>query len=305
MQGIDKFATYLSKIKHYSPHSVQAYKTDIVQCADYLSSSFDTEQAEAVKEVMLRSWITTLMDAQLTASSINRKISAIKSYFRFMQQQGQIQHNPSSELRSLKKAKRLPHFVEEKKMASTQPQATDTLPSDYHSCRNMLIVELLYTTGMRRQELIDLHMHSLQTNKGQLKVMGKRQKERIIPLLPSTLPIIEHYIKVRETFLQEAELHSHYLFLTDKGEQLYPNFVYRLVRKTLSLVTTQDKKSPHILRHSFATHLLNHGAKLNSIKELLGHESLSATQIYTHNSIEKLKNIYQQAHPRATKKETL
>ncbi len=305
MQNTDLFATYLSKVKHYSTHSVKAYTKDILQCADFLNQTFEVHKATEVSESMLRSWLAHLLNEQHSANSINRKISALKSFFRFLQQQGKIIHNPTTELKSLKKPKRLPTFIEEKKINEMHASAYEDLPDTYADCRNLLIIELLYATGMRRQELIDLQLSSVQLQKQQIKVVGKRNKERLIPLLPQLLPLISHYLELRKQHLNIIGIKNNMFFVTDKGSQLYPTFVYRLVRKVLTGISTQSKKSPHVLRHSFATHLLNHGAKLNSIKELLGHQSLAATQVYTHNSIEQLKNIYEQAHPRAIRKESL
>lgn len=304
MQQIASFAAYLSKVKHYSKHSITAYIKDISQCADYLSQHYDTSEASSINEQMLRSYLAHLLENKQSAATINRKISALKSFFRYLQQQGDIQHNPSTELKSIKKSKRLPSFVEEKKMEALKEE-TIKRSDNFSQCRNGLIIELLYTTGIRRQELIDLKINKLQLNKGQIKVLGKRNKERIIPLLPQIIEYIQYYLQLRAEFLRDLNIYCEHLLITDKGKALYPNFVYRIVKQNLSQVSTQNKKSPHVLRHSFATHLLNQGADLNSIKELLGHQSLAATQIYTHNSIEKLKNIYKQAHPRAQKKESL
>jgi len=242
------------------------------------------------------SWLVSLMDEGLTSKSINRKTSSVKSFFKYLLKQGLISKNPSLKIQGPKQKKRLPLFIEESKMDLLTSLEVDE--SSYVEFRDKLIIELFYTTGIRRAELIGLVISQIDLALGQLKVIGKRNKERILPLLPQIVIGLKKFMALREIEFQEYEK-TDWLFLTGKGKKMYPKLVYRIVNTYLSTVSTQDKKSPHVLRHTFATHMLNNGADLNAVKELLGHASLAATQIYTHNTIEKLKKVYQQAHPKA------
>ncbi|NPD44819.1 tyrosine-type recombinase/integrase [Lentimicrobium sp. S6] len=290
------FMSYLEYEKRYSLHTCSAYKVDLEQFLDFVNNDFGVEEMNAISDQMIRSWLASLMDEGLTARSINRKTSSVKSFFKYLSRQEIIKKNPSLKIQGPKQKKRLPIFIEESKMELVTDMEVDE--SSYVEYRDKLIVDLFYSTGIRRAELIGLTLNQIDLSLGQIKVLGKRNKERILPLLPHLLTSLKKYIALREKhFIVESKTEG--LFLTEKGKKMYPKLVYRIVNTYLSTVSTQDKKSPHVLRHTFATHMLNNGADLNAVKELLGHASLAATQVYTHNTIEKLKKVYQQAHPKA------
>lgn len=285
---LQSFLNYLQFEKRSSKHTVTSYSNDVAHFADYIGEILLTE----VHEKRIRNWIVDLSKQGIAPRSINRKIVALRSFYSFLQKSEQAAKNPAAHITALKTAKRLPVFVEESQM--------DTLYDDvefddsFAGLRNKLIIALLYETGMRRAELLGLHTHSFDYENHQVKVLGKRNKERMIPLLPELTECIQQYVKEREKY---ADAHT-FFFITGKGKPAYEGMIYRIVKKYLSVVTTIDKKSPHVLRHSCATHLLNNGADLQHIKEILGHANLSATQIYTHNSLEKIKEIYRNSHPR-------
>jgi integrase/recombinase XerC len=274
---------------------MESYERDIRQFSDYLQEVYHVNDARAVVDVMIRSWLAELMDQGLVPKTINRKISSLKSFFKFLMRQEYIHLNPTLKIQGPKQNKRLPSFIEERKMDMLLETETD---DDFEGVRNQLILELFYATGIRRAELIGLLISNVNLASQQIKVLGKRNKERIIPVSANLIQQFEVYFKWRDTIVDNGK-DAGWVFLTKKGEKMYPKLVYRIVNTYLSTVSTQSKKSPHVLRHTFATHMLNNGADLNAVKELLGHASLSATQIYTHNTIEKLKKIYQQAHPKA------
>lgn len=296
---LDRFLRYLRLEKRYSNHTVSAYRSDLAQFAQYLSNTYKESDLSQAKPLHIRSWLVTLMDDEhkLSARSINRKLSSLNTYYKFLRKNGAIEANPIGKVVPPKTKKRLPDFVSTDKMEDllTWPQPAQS----FSEARDRLVVELLYASGMRRAELIGLTLESVDLDNHRLKVLGKGNKERIIPFGKHMKESLDHYLMWRTEFLEEKEVDSEDLLLTDSGKELYPKFVYNVVRKWLTQVTTLKKKSPHVLRHTFATHLLMNGADLNAIKELLGHASLSATQVYTHNNIEELKNIYQQAHPKA------
>ena len=235
------------------------------------------------------------MDNNISARTVNRKITTLKSFYKFLMREGIVDASPMDKILTPRQSKKLPEFVEVEKMNELLDKFE--FGDDFQGMRNRLIIELLYATGMRRAELIQITDQDFDLHKFTVKVLGKRNKERLIPFTKELKQNIEQYISSRNTFLEISE--TDYFFVTNRGRKLYGKFVYRVVRKHLELITTIEKKSPHILRHTFATHMLNRGADLNAIKELLGHANLSATQIYTHNTFEKLKQIYKQAHPRA------
>jgi integrase/recombinase XerC len=274
---------------------MESYERDIRQFSDYLQEVYHVNDARAVVDVMIRSWLAELMDQGLVPKTINRKISSLKSFYKFLMRQEYIHLNPTLKIQGPKQNKRLPSFIEERKMDMLLETETD---DDFEGVRNQLILELFYATGIRRAELIGLLISNVNLASQQIKVLGKRNKERIIPVSANLIQQFEVYFKWRDTIVDNGK-DAGWVFLTKKGEKMYPKLVYRIVNTYLSTVSTQSKKSPHVLRHTFATHMLNNGADLNAVKELLGHASLSATQIYTHNTIEKLKKIYQQAHPKA------
>jgi integrase/recombinase XerC len=290
---IEDFLKYLQLEKRYSLHTVKAYQSDLLQVQQYLKTTYESSLNQATY-TMLRSWIIELLNGGLNTRTTNRKITTLKSFYKFLLQRKTIKEDPSLKLKSSKVSKKLPVFVVESSMNQLLDEVE--FEDNFSGSRNKLILEIFYSTGIRLSELINIKVLDVDLEKKQLKVLGKRNKERIIPLTIELCKKIEGYVLHRSTIKQT---HSSYFLLTDKGRKLYPSLVYRLVNQCLSAVTSLDKKSPHVLRHTFATHMLNNGADLNVIKELLGHASLSATQVYTHNTIEKLKQVYNKAHPRA------
>jgi integrase/recombinase XerC len=290
----EAFTNYLRFEKRLSPHTVLAYSNDLDQFFIYLKAVYSLDDIKEVNHSIIRSWIVELMNNKISARSVNRKISTLKSFYKFLLREKVLDINPMHKIQSPKNPKRLPVFVEESKMNALIEDVT--FSDDFEGKRNLLIIELLYSTGMRRIELVNLKETDFNFPNSTVKVLGKRNKERLIPLTPEMKLLIKEYIEQRNKSVQAK---NDYLFLTEKGNQIYPGAVYRIVKSSLEKVTTLAKKSPHVLRHTFATHLLNNGANLNAIKELLGHANLAATQIYTHNTIEKLKSVYSKAHPKA------
>lgn len=292
--NLQSHTEYLEKEKKYSPLTVKAYYNDLVSFQLFLNENHDSCKLEEVNYPLIRSWIVHLSDSQIAPSSINRKMASLKSFYKFLLKTKQIEINPFVKHKSLKTPKQIQIPFSEKEIQ--QFFETQFLESDFESVRNRLVVELLYTTGIRRAELINLELHAIDFYGKTIKVLGKRNKERILPLLPSTQEIVTLYLRKRK----EIESHgtSQKLILSKKGNKISETFVYRLINDYFSTISEKVKKSPHVLRHSFATHLLNNGADLNSVKELLGHASLSSTQIYTHSSLSELKKVYNNAHPR-------
>jgi len=288
------FFQYLKSEKRYSVHTITAYEKDIEQFFSFLSNAYQLDDAGKINYLQIRSWIVSLMEQQITPRSINRKISTLKSYYKFLLRENVVTENPMLKVLSPKQSKKLPAFIGIDKM-NTMLDSTE-FGDNFEGKRNKLILELFYQTGIRRAELVNLKQTDVDIYNLTIKVLGKRNKERIIPITLGMKNLITEYLEVLKTLTNPT---SEYLFVTEKGEQIYPKLVHRIVVSNLSKVTTADKKSPHILRHSFATNMLNNGADLNAIKELLGHANLSATQVYTHNTIEKLKSVHKQAHPRA------
>lgn len=287
----EAFFNWLIHEKRSSEHTVEVYRRDIGQFIDYLDEEFEINNPLLVNSSIFRSWLVYLMEKGLKKKTIHRKLSSLRSYYRFLRRKGLLEEDPLASVVAPKLPKRLPSYVEE---APMQELFSGNLFSDDESgLRDELLISLLYETGMRRAELINLKCEYIDRSKSVLKVLGKRNKERFIPVSEQLIHKINVYLECRKE-ANERE----YLLLTDKGKKMYPGFVYRIVNHYLSKVTTLQKKSPHILRHTFATHLLNRGADLNSIKELLGHASLAATQIYTHNSIDQLKEVYFKTHPK-------
>ncbi len=290
----ESFEKHLALERNYSAHTVRAYLGDLEEFAQYCVEAHGAQGLEDLPYSLIRSWVISLMEAGLSGRTINRKTAALKSYYKYLVRIGRIQTSPLAGHRPIKSARKVevPFSEDEmRRLLSEWPEA-DT----YEDLRDQLIVELLYTTGMRRAELIGLTLSDLDLGRGTLKVLGKRNKERILPLLKGMAPRIERYLEARAAeFPQAAPDH---FFLTGSGNKVYDTLVYRIINKYLSKVSAKTKKSPHILRHTFATHLLNQGADMNSVKELLGHTSLASTQVYTHNSIAELKRIHGSAHPR-------
>ena len=293
MPHISDFCDYILHQKRYSPHTVTAYKKDLNQFNQFLLSEFESDSIKEVNSSIVRSWIVHLIENNISTRSINRKISTLKSFYKYLLKNNVIEKNPLLKVITPKTAKRLPVFVGETEISNLFDEIE--YEADYEGVRNQLILEFFYATGIRLIELVNLKMNSIDNSNSTIKVIGKRNKERIIPFGDKLKVLISNYL-VKRAEINNSETH---LFLTKSGKKIYPKLVYRVVNHYLSMVTTASKKSPHVLRHTFATHMLNNGADLNSIKEILGHANLSATQVYTHNTIEKLKNIHKQAHPKA------
>ena len=292
---IKQFFSFLEYEKRYSPHTLISYKKDIAQFTDFLSKTFETELLKANHQ-MVRSWVIDLAEAEIAPASISRKLSSLKSLYKFLLKEGMVDSNPATAVKSPKKAKKLPVFVDENKIIPLL-DSENIFDDSFSGTRDKLIMELLFGTGIRLSELTNIKLNDFSIQEQLLKVLGKRNKERIIPLNKSLCVLVDYYLNHRKICFSGID--TPYLILTDKGDKAYPKLIYRVVNKYLSMISTQQKKSPHVLRHSFATTLLNKGADINAIKELLGHASLSATQIYTHNTVERLKSIYKQAHPKA------
>ena len=293
---INSFLDYLLLERKYSKHTIVAYKKDINSFFEFCINEYETENLTEVNYSQIRSWIVILVDAGVSNNTINRKISSLKSFYKFLQKTSQIDSNPLTKHKALKVAKKVqvPFTSDEINKVIDELECEN----DFTSLRNKLIVELFYSTGMRRAELINLRTNSINLQSKTVKVLGKRNKERLIPLIPSVIDAIKEYNSFRVDFISDND----HFFITDKGNKIYETLVYRIINNYFSRVSTKVKKSPHILRHSFATHLLNQGADLNSVKELLGHSSLASTQVYTHNTLEKIKKAYNKAHPRSHKK---
>ncbi|MDR2962980.1 MAG: tyrosine-type recombinase/integrase [Bacteroidales bacterium] len=285
---LQSFLNYLQFEKRSSKHTVVSYATDIAQFSEYVGESVLVE----VREKHIRNWVMELSKQGVLARSINRKVVALRSFYSFLQKSEQAHTNPAAHITALKAAKRLPVFVEENQMDTVYNSVE--FEEGFAGVRNKLIIALLYETGMRRAELLGLHLHSFDLENRQVKVLGKRSKERMIPLLPELVETIRNYTQERAKY---AQAHT-FFFITDTGKPAYEGLIYRVVKKYIGAVSTIEKRSPHVLRHSCATHLLNNGADLQHIKEILGHANLSATQVYTHNSLEKIKEIYKHSHPR-------
>ena len=292
---IDSFLKYLQYEKRYSSHTLLSYQNDLAQFFEFLKSSGRETGVKDIDHGAVRAWIVALIDAGLNPRSANRKISTLRSFFKFLRKNGVVQTDPTFKIRALKTKKILPRFVKEGEMENLFLHAD--FSDDFEGWRDRVVLELLYGTGIRRSELINLKESDINCHAQTIKVCGKRNKERIIPFTNTLRSVIEIYReKKKEKFSGNAD---GFFIVTDKEEKTSPMMIYRIVRKFLDQFTSLDKKSPHTLRHTFATHLLNKGADLNAVKELLGHSSLAATQVYTHNSLQKLKKVYDQAHPKA------
>jgi integrase/recombinase XerC len=292
---VESFLNYLKFEKRVSQHTLTAYQADLNQFTGFLNTAFPETNAEQADYGMIRAWIIQLVENGVRATSVNRKIASLRAFYKFLVREQVIAKNPMLRIRVLKTQKRLPSFIQEKEMASL----LDSVPFEntHAGWRDKLILELFYSTGMRLSELITLKESQIDLPNRTIKVLGKRNKERIIPFPAPIAPLIQQYRQLRN---KEVVMQHHgFLFVTDKGEPCYPMMVYRIVKQYLDAHATSDKRSPHVLRHTYATHLLNKGAEINAVKDLLGHSSLAATQVYTHNSIEKIKKTYDQAHPKA------
>ena len=301
----DRFVSYIKFEKRYSPHTVSAYRSDLEQFFNFLNNPDGKTPAPApeivhpqqISHYHIRNWMVHLMGDQVMARSINRKIAALRKYLKFLVQEGVIQTNPALKIITPKIPRNLPVVIEDIKL-SQMLDSTDVFTNDFKGTRDKLIIEMLFGTGMRLAELLGLKDADINVYEGTVKVLGKRNKERIIPVNNELKLLLTGYQRLKNEQQFRGNI-STKLVVTDKGANAYAKLIYLTVQKYLSLISTQSKKSPHVLRHTFATTLLNRGADLNAIKELLGHANLSATQIYTHNSVERLKSIYKQAHPKA------
>ncbi len=291
------FAAFLSYIqfeKKYSVHTVKAYKRDLESFLFFASKEFNYTSINQIHYGIIRNWIVFLVDSGITNRTINRKISTLKTYYKFLLKIGEIEKNPLSKHKALKVAKKIQVPFSQKEVQEVLTLLNDV--NDFESARNKLIIEIFYTTGIRRAELITIKLNDVSINQKTIKVLGKRNKERIIPLLPSTIKSIKIYLDYRNKLQNITD--DNFFFISKNGVKIYETLVYRIINSYFSLVSQKVKKSPHILRHSFATHLLNEGADLKAVKELLGHSSLASTQVYTHTSIATLKDVYKNSHPR-------
>ena len=295
--AFEAFSDYLLLEKNYSKLTLKAYVKDLEEFQRYVASEFDTDAITHVNYQHIRNWIVSLVESDISNRSINRKISSLNTYYKFQLKIKEIDVNPLHKHKALKVSKKIQVPFSEDEMKEVI-EALNTV-NDFEGLRNRLIIELFYATGIRRIELVQLQLTDVDLSNKTLKVLGKRNKERYIPLIDSVVETIRLYLTERNKLKNTID-HS-YLFLTKKGVKIYETLVYRIINDYFSKVSTKVKRSPHILRHSFATHLLNQGANLNAVKELLGHSSLAATQVYTHNSIAELKKVYSNAHPRSKK----
>ena len=290
------FLRYISIERQFSKHTLTAYTHDLEQFLEFIKIEFQTEAIEKVDFKTIRAWKVALVESKLDNRSVNRKLATLRSFFKFLHQRQYIPANPMKLVPALKTKKKLPAFVEEKAMELLFEEVS--FENGFEGFRDRLILELLYGSGIRLSEMIGLKDADISFYNHTITVLGKRKKERMIPITPHLSKLIKEYQNLKSEYLT-TKTPNHCLIVTDKGEEAYPVFIQRIVKKHLSAVTSLQQKSPHVLRHTYATHLLNNGADLNAIKDLLGHKSLAATQVYTHNSIEKLKRVFEQSHPKA------
>ena len=296
---VDAFLEYLNLEKKYSAHTITAYKNDLQSFKKFLEMEYAQENLREVHYSQIRNWIVNLVDIKVSNRTVNRKVSALKSFFTFLQKTKQIDYNPLSKHKSLKIEKRLQVPFSFKEINTVINDIDKDANDDFESLRNRLIVELFYSTGIRRAELINIKQRDVSFSDKTIKILGKRNKERFVPLLGSVIQTLNRYLALKKEF----EIGLEELFITEKGNKIYETLVYRNINHYFGQVSSKEKRSPHILRHSFATHLLNEGADLNSVKDLLGHSSLASTQVYTQNSLDVLKKVYNKAHPRGSKKD--
>ena len=294
------FINYLRVEKKYSENTCISYENDLAQFVSYCLAEYETEDILMIKHLHIRSWIVSLMSHDITSVSVNRKVSALRTFYKYLLKKGLTMYNPMLKIVAPKKAKRLPVIVQDANIERLLEKniGVEEMENPYAEARNTFIIELLYSTGIRRAELVGLKLSDFNLSRTEIRVLGKGNKVRSIPMTDSIISAFHQYIEQRSNIdIVDKEA----LLLTGKGKKIYPRLVHQIVHTKLSSITTLSKKSPHVLRHSFATHMLDRGADLNAIKELLGHANLAATQVYTHNSISKLKETYQKAHPRSIK----
>jgi len=286
----NEFIQYISAEKRFSEHTIKSYLTDLNQFIIYIDAEFEIyEDVNKINFQIIRSWIASMLERKISPRSVNRKISTLKTYFKFLLRNKFLKRSPMLKVVAPKSKKRLPVFIEEDQMEFLLTKVA--FEDGFIGQRNKLIIELFYVTGIRLSELINIKIKDIDFQNQLMKVLGKRNKERLIPLSASVIQLLK-------SFIEEHQI-NHLLFTNSEGNKLYTKLVYRIVNKYIGEISSVNKRSPHILRHTFATHMLNNGADINAIKELLGHANLSATEVYTHNTIEKLKTVYKQAHPRA------
>lgn len=294
MTIVDKYIDYLRYEKNYSSHTEISYYSDLIQFRDFIESHYRDIELETVDGDIVRAWITFLMEAKTSARSVNRKLSSLKSFYRYLQKMGSISISPLKKISGPKAKKPIPSFINYSDMEKVLDIETED--NDYESFRDKVILELFYVTGMRRAELIGLTDKDIDLYSGSIRVTGKRNKQRIIPVSKNTIALIDAYLEIRN---KNFENQTVAFFVKKDGEPIYPMLIHRVVSSHLKWIPTLAKASPHVLRHSFATGMLNNGADINAVKELLGHSSLASTEIYTHTSFDELKKIYNKAHPRA------
>jgi integrase/recombinase XerC len=290
---ITDYLNYIRYEKRYSQHTFKAYEADLLSFKSYVVEQFGIEDVDAITHFHIRSWLSVFKDSGLGSRSINRKLSVVNSFFKFLLKKSQIKKNPAMQLHAVKSPERLPSFVKENEAEYMLEELQ--FDEGFKGATDRLICELLYQTGMRRSEVIGLKEKDMEWSLKQVRILGKGNKERLVPVSPMLMETIQEYIALKK---QQEHYDENHLLMLENGQPLYPHYVYRIVKSYLSDSTTLNKKSPHVLRHSFATHLLNNGANIQAIKDLLGHSSLAATQVYTHNNIEKLKEIHKTNHPR-------
>ena len=292
---MQEFLNHLLYQKRYSQHTIISYQNDLSGFFDFIEIQFGPTDLQAINSSFIRSWLASLKEAGMESKSINRKISSLKSFFKHQLKLGNVVSSPMITIISPKVKKRLPTYVAEKDINTLFSHVE--FPDTWEGSTHRLILQLFYNTGMRQAELVTLKESQIDKSNNNIKVLGKGSKERILPVSNALMEMVQQYMHAKRSIFEKVD--TTILLVNTNGKKLYPKYVYNAVNKYLSFVTTIDKKSPHVLRHSFATHLMNNGAELNAVKELLGHSSLAATQVYTHNTIEKLKDVYKKAHPKA------
>lgn len=292
----ERFISHIALERHYSPHTLTAYNNDLIQFFDFIDNAYSITGIADVDHQIIRSWLAQLLQNKVSARTVNRKLSCLKSFFRFLIQNDVIRKNPLQKVIAPRTSKKLPVFIEPAKM--DQLLDSEIFNDDFAGIRDRLVIEMLYATGMRVSELVSLKCKDVDTRSMTILVTGKGNKQRLVPFIPNLLELINGYVAEREKLLGKHQP-SDFFIITKKGKAVYSRLLYNIVRNNLQIVTTQLKKSPHVLRHSFATGMLNNGADLNAIKEILGHANLAATQVYTHNTIDRIKRIYHQTHPKA------
>ncbi|MFM2284032.1 MAG: hypothetical protein RL222_1536 [Bacteroidota bacterium] len=295
---IEAFLQYLKHEKRYSPKTVESYQRDLLQFFLFIQSQYEQDDLAVVRHPQIRAWVVELVSSGQQPASVKRKISALKSFYKYSLKKGLVSSNPADKITTPKIPERLPKFVEQARLQDLFDVPEKYFEDTFTGLQDRLVMDVLYSCGLRRQELIDLRWEDVNFGVPHIKVTGKGNKQRLVPVAGSLAAALSDFRQQQQRHFQDKKI-APFVFLTKDGHQLYPHYVYKLVNKYISLCSTVKKKSPHVLRHSFATHMSNNGAKLSDIKELLGHASLASTQVYTHNSIEQLKEIYKIAHPKA------